>query len=224
MAAVFLWMADDSGLDWIQLKPSGDNVRELFILKAQRSAFDAAMSGRALKALGEVAPVAGGCHGAGLSMRAWRHDSGALLNQEATRSIDCSEAALCARLNQDEKFLCAAPGTAKDLLKKCGRKLAQCIGDEDCVMRLELFRSAQVSLHPQCIANGCIGAENWLESGQLLGKIRARTGFTPEKLRDLHFDVLIALTARSYGARLITSNRGDFELISSYKKIDLEIW
>jgi predicted nucleic acid-binding protein len=66
--------------------------------------------------------------------------------------------------------------------------------------------------------------KNWLESGQLLGKIRARTGFTPEKLRDLHFDVLIALTARSYGARLITSNRADFELISSYKKVDLEIW
>jgi len=43
-------------------------------------------------------------------------------------------------------------------------------------------------------------------------------------LRDLHFDVLIALTARSYGARLITSNRADFELISSYKKVDLEIW
>jgi predicted nucleic acid-binding protein len=66
--------------------------------------------------------------------------------------------------------------------------------------------------------------KNWLESGQLLGKIRARTGFTPEKLRDLHFDVLIALTARSYGARLITSNPADFELISSYKKVDLEIW
>jgi predicted nucleic acid-binding protein len=66
--------------------------------------------------------------------------------------------------------------------------------------------------------------KNWLESGQLLGKIRAHTGFAPEKLRDLHFDVLIALTARSYGARLITSNRADFELISSYKKVDLEIW
>src|SRR6185437_14453143 len=158
MAAVFLWVADDSGLDWIQLKPSGDNVRELFIFKAQRSALDAAMSGRALKALGEVAPVAGGCHGAGFSMRAWRQDSGALLDQKATCSIDCSEAALCARLNQDEKFLCAAPGTAKDLLKNCGRKLAQCIGDEDCVMGLELFRSAQVSLYPQCIPNGCVRA------------------------------------------------------------------
>jgi len=44
------------------------------------------------------------------------------------------------------------------------------------------------------------------------------------KLRDLHFDVLIALTARSHGARLITSNRRDFELISSYRKFRLEVW
>jgi predicted nucleic acid-binding protein len=66
--------------------------------------------------------------------------------------------------------------------------------------------------------------KNWLESGQILGKIGARKGFGPDKLRDLHFDVLIALTACSHGARLITSNRADFELISSYKKIQLEIW
>src|SRR5262249_21460968 len=66
--------------------------------------------------------------------------------------------------------------------------------------------------------------KNWLESGRILAKIRARKGFTPNTLRDLHFDVLIALTARSHGARLITSNRADFEMISSYKKLQLEIW
>jgi predicted nucleic acid-binding protein len=66
--------------------------------------------------------------------------------------------------------------------------------------------------------------KNWLESGQVLGKIRAGRGFTPDKLRDLHFDVLIALTARSHGARLITSNRTDFEMINHYRKFQLEIW
>ncbi len=66
--------------------------------------------------------------------------------------------------------------------------------------------------------------KNWLESGQILGKIYRRKGFSPEKLRDLHFDVLIALTARAHGARLITSNGADFEMISGYKKIQLEIW
>ncbi|MGH9655598.1 MAG: type II toxin-antitoxin system VapC family toxin, partial [Bryobacteraceae bacterium] len=66
--------------------------------------------------------------------------------------------------------------------------------------------------------------ENWLESGRILGKIYADKGITPAKLRDLHFDVLIALTARSHGARLITSNRSDFELINHYRKVQFEIW
>jgi predicted nucleic acid-binding protein len=66
--------------------------------------------------------------------------------------------------------------------------------------------------------------KNWLESGEILARIHADHGFAPNKLRDLHFDVLIALTARSHGARLITSNRADFEMINSYRRFQLEIW
>lgn len=66
--------------------------------------------------------------------------------------------------------------------------------------------------------------KNWLESGQILGKIQADRGFSPGKLRDLHFDVLIALTARTHGARLITTNRADFELIQMYREFKQEIW
>jgi predicted nucleic acid-binding protein len=66
--------------------------------------------------------------------------------------------------------------------------------------------------------------KNWLDSGELLARIQADHGFTAAKLRGLHFDVLIALTARSHGARLITSNRADFEMINSYRKLQLEIW
>jgi predicted nucleic acid-binding protein len=66
--------------------------------------------------------------------------------------------------------------------------------------------------------------QTWLESGEILAKIRADQGFEPHKLRDLHFDVLIALTARSHGARLITTNRKDFELIHRYRQIRLEVW
>lgn len=66
--------------------------------------------------------------------------------------------------------------------------------------------------------------KHWLESGEILGKIHSDLGFTPHKLRDLHFDVLIALTARSQGARLITSNRTDFEIIRRYRRFELEIW
>jgi|SRR5580658_5365274 predicted nucleic acid-binding protein len=66
--------------------------------------------------------------------------------------------------------------------------------------------------------------KNWIESGEILASIRADHGYAPAKLRDLHFDVLIALTARSYGARLLTTNRPDFELIHHYRKIRLEVW
>src|SRR5208282_5613285 len=65
---------------------------------------------------------------------------------------------------------------------------------------------------------------NWLESGQILARLRAERGCPPDKLRDLHFDVLIALTARSHGARVITSNRADFEAIRRYCKFQLEVW
>ena len=65
---------------------------------------------------------------------------------------------------------------------------------------------------------------NWLESGEILARIHADHGCAPSKLRDLHFDVLIALTARSHGARLITSNRADFEMINSCRRFQLEIW
>ncbi|MFY9674549.1 MAG: type II toxin-antitoxin system VapC family toxin [Terriglobales bacterium] len=65
---------------------------------------------------------------------------------------------------------------------------------------------------------------NWLESGQILAKTRTEHGYGSDKLRDLHFDVLIALTARSHGARLITSNRNDFEAIHRHCKFQLEVW
>jgi predicted nucleic acid-binding protein len=66
--------------------------------------------------------------------------------------------------------------------------------------------------------------KNWLESGQILSKIQRDRDFEAVKLQDLHFDVLIALTARSNGARLITSNQADFELIREYKDFKLEVW
>lgn len=67
-------------------------------------------------------------------------------------------------------------------------------------------------------------AKNWVESGQVLDRMRADHGFEPKKLRDLHFDVLIALTTRAHGARLITSNRVDFELIRTHRAFKLETW
>jgi predicted nucleic acid-binding protein len=65
---------------------------------------------------------------------------------------------------------------------------------------------------------------NWIESGEILVSIRAEHHLARESLAHLHFDVLIALTARSAGARLITSNRADFEMIRLYRDFELEIW
>jgi predicted nucleic acid-binding protein len=66
--------------------------------------------------------------------------------------------------------------------------------------------------------------KNWLESGRLLTRMSVERVFPPEKLRDLHFDVLIALTASTHGATVVTSNRADFEMIRRYKRFALEIW
>jgi predicted nucleic acid-binding protein len=65
---------------------------------------------------------------------------------------------------------------------------------------------------------------NWLESGQVLAKMRSDNGFDVHKMRELHFDVLIALTVRTHGARVITSNRADFELIRKYREFGMEVW
>lgn len=66
--------------------------------------------------------------------------------------------------------------------------------------------------------------KNWLDSGRILKRMQRHHGFEAKKLRDLHFDVLIALTVRSTGATLVTSNRDDFELIRGYADFKLEIW
>ena len=66
--------------------------------------------------------------------------------------------------------------------------------------------------------------KSWLESGQILAAIRADKGLEPAKLRNLHLDVLIALTTRSHGATPISSNRADFELIREYRGFKLEVW
>lgn len=59
---------------------------------------------------------------------------------------------------------------------------------------------------------------------EILAKVQVDRGFEPHKLRELHFDVLIALTARSHGAKVITSNRAGFELIREYREFELEVW
>jgi predicted nucleic acid-binding protein len=64
----------------------------------------------------------------------------------------------------------------------------------------------------------------WLESGRIVRRLVAARGYDVHKTRELHFDVLIALTARRLGACLITSNAADFRAISEFLDFKLICW
>lgn len=64
----------------------------------------------------------------------------------------------------------------------------------------------------------------WIQSGRIVNRIVAAKGYDIHKVRELHFDVLIALTARRIGAYLITCNADDFSVIREYLDFSLVCW
>jgi predicted nucleic acid-binding protein len=68
------------------------------------------------------------------------------------------------------------------------------------------------------------GVREWKRSGEILAKLRERHGFDAKRIRELHFDALIALTARAVGAVVITCNGDDFRLIREHEAFELEVW
>jgi len=66
--------------------------------------------------------------------------------------------------------------------------------------------------------------KHWLESAEVLSRMRTKKGCTVSKLRDLAFDILIALSARDAGATLITCNREDFSEIAKYVAVGVVFW
>jgi len=64
----------------------------------------------------------------------------------------------------------------------------------------------------------------WFSSGQILARLAARHSLNPETLRRLHFDLLIALTARGIGATVVTTDRGHFELLQTQVRFSLVVW
>jgi predicted nucleic acid-binding protein len=64
----------------------------------------------------------------------------------------------------------------------------------------------------------------WRRSGELLERLRRKRGYDARKLRELHFDALIALTARAVGALVITCNGDDFEELRQEEPFDLLVW
>ena len=68
------------------------------------------------------------------------------------------------------------------------------------------------------------GLWEWRRSGEMLERLRRTRGYDAQKLRDLHFDALIALTARAVGATLITCNGDDFETLRKEEAFELVVW
>jgi len=68
------------------------------------------------------------------------------------------------------------------------------------------------------------GIWEWHRSGTILERLRRTRGYDAKKLRDLHFDALIALTARAVGALVITCNGDDFEALRSEERFELLVW
>lgn len=65
---------------------------------------------------------------------------------------------------------------------------------------------------------------HWLESAEILARMRERKTYPASKLRDLAFDTMIALAARDVGAILVTCNREDFAEIGKYVAFRALFW
>lgn len=65
---------------------------------------------------------------------------------------------------------------------------------------------------------------HWMDAADILKRVRAREHHDVDKIRELAFDVLIALSARSIGATLITCNEADFRAIGRYVTFDVAYW
>ncbi len=70
-----------------------------------------------------------------------------------------------------------------------------------------LFRLARTQWSPS--------ERDWWEAGGLIRDIADREGWDPIKRRSFQNDALIALTARRYGATIVTANKYDFRLLST---------
>jgi predicted nucleic acid-binding protein len=64
-------------------------------------------------------------------------------------------------------------------------------------------------------------AADWWEAGRLIRTIGDARDWETSKRRDFQNDALIALTARRYGAIVVTANRGDFEILGQELGIQL---
>lgn len=92
------------------------------------------------------------------------------------------------------------------------------------VVLSELYRGARTkkalqlveSLHKLSKPCWAPNDEDWRKAGKILREMGLKQGWEARRIRDLQNDTLIALTARRYGAAVVTANRSDFEEIRHY--------
>jgi len=66
--------------------------------------------------------------------------------------------------------------------------------------------------------------KEWIQAGRIVNRIADGKGYDIQKVREIHFDVLIALTTRRIGAHLITWNVDDFTTVQQYIDFNLLCW
>jgi predicted nucleic acid-binding protein len=76
-----------------------------------------------------------------------------------------------------------------------------------------LFRLARVCWEPT--------AADWWEAGRVVRQIGDAEGWERHKRREFQNDALIALTARRYGATVVTANLSDFTLLARALRIHI---
>lgn len=65
---------------------------------------------------------------------------------------------------------------------------------------------------------------HWIQAADILRLVRDRERYDTNKIRELAFDVLIALSARSIGATVITCNESDFRTIRHHLAFQVAYW
>ncbi len=92
------------------------------------------------------------------------------------------------------------------------------------VVLSELYRGAktkqaiQLVEHLYKLSKSCWTPDeaDWWTAGRILRQLNFQYGWQARKIQNLQNDVLIALTARKYGATVVTANRRDFEELRNH--------
>jgi predicted nucleic acid-binding protein len=64
----------------------------------------------------------------------------------------------------------------------------------------------------------------WQDSGDIVARLASAKNYEKRKIQELSFADLIALSAHSIGATVITLNQNDFEDIKRYRRFRLISW